>query len=95
MPVSDRYILNKIKSRTHMEGNCRVWNGSWCGYPLIAVQGKAIRLHRKLYEIVHGPIPEGMIVRHKCDNKRCLNINHLELGTHRDNRRDRAIRQHT
>lgn len=34
---------------------------------------------------VHGPIPEGMVVHHKCYNRACYNIDHLELRTQRDN----------
>lgn len=45
-------------------------------------------LHRKMYEIYNGEIPENLVVRHKCDNTLCCNPNHLELGTKKDNRRD-------
>ena len=44
--------------------------------------------HRKAYEIAHGPIPFGMVIRHKCDNKQCVRIDHLEVGTQADNARD-------
>ncbi len=45
-------------------------------------------LHRKSYEVFVGPIPDDLIVRHKCDNTICCNPEHLELGTKKDNRRD-------
>jgi len=45
-------------------------------------------LHRKSYEVYVGSIPDELIVRHKCDNTKCCNPNHLELGTKRDNRQD-------
>lgn len=50
--------------------------------------GRNYQTHRASYEIHHGPIPEGQVVRHKCDNKLCLNPEHLEAGTQRENIQD-------
>lgn len=44
--------------------------------------------HRWVWEQAHGPIPDGVWVLHHCDNPRCINIEHLWLGTARDNARD-------
>jgi hypothetical protein len=49
--------------------------------------------HRVAWQLTHGLIPEGQIVRHKCDNPLCTNPEHLELGTHQDNSDDMAKRQ--
>ncbi|HIK62019.1 MAG TPA: HNH endonuclease [Planctomycetes bacterium] len=48
--------------------------------------------HRIEWERVNGPIPEGLVVRHKCDNPPCINPDHLEIGTLADNNEDRRIR---
>ena len=48
--------------------------------------GKA---HRIVWEAVNGPIPEGMFVCHTCDVPRCVNIDHLFLGTAQDNMNDK------
>ena len=59
-----------------------------CGYPLIRHKGKLLKLSRFVYEQQHGKIPAGMVVRHTCDNRACINLDHLILGTQADNVRD-------
>lgn len=52
-----------------------------------------LRAHRVAYELVYGPIPEGMLVLHACDNPPCCNPAHLSLGTHEENRRQKIDRR--
>lgn len=62
------------------------------GYPRLRRNYKWVSIIRYLYSLKHGPIPGRMVVRHKCDNPLCINIDHLELGTRQDNIHDRVIR---
>lgn len=68
------------------------WAKSSAGYGQKRIDGKLVYMHRLAYADAHGPIPDGMLVRHKCDNPACFNVNHLELGTQRDNMQDASKR---
>lgn len=74
--------------------DCIYWTGAKFnhGYGQIRRKGKLHLAHRYLFEQAYGPIPFGMVVRHKCDDKRCVNLEHLELGSQRDNVLDRTTR---
>lgn len=78
------------------EKGCWLWRGIIevaSGYGAIHDQsGKKHVAHRASYEAWVGPIPEGNIVRHKCDVRSCMNPDHLEVGTQADNMRDMSIR---
>lgn len=69
---------------------CKEWQGSrdMAGYGRL---GNRL-VHRMVWLYDNGPIPDGMMIRHKCDNPSCFNIDHLEIGTHEDNMRDMAER---
>jgi len=62
------------------------------GYALIHSQGKRTLVHRFIYTQCFGEIPTGLMVRHKCDNRMCINPEHLLLGTHQDNMDDATER---
>ena len=72
---------------------CWNWTGAICnGYGAIQMWPLVKRAHRVMYEHIVGPIPKGKLLRHTCDNKRCVNPKHLLVGTKRDNGRDSVER---
>ena len=59
------------------------------GYAQIRVNGKIYYHHRWIYSEYHKvKLKPTELVRHKCDNRACIEITHLELGTHKDNSKD-------
>jgi len=75
--------------------NCTSHKTDKFGYPRINFKRKNMTMHRYVYTVLNGEIKKGLVVRHKCDNPQCININHLELGTILDNVMDRNIRDRT
>lgn len=77
---------------------CWEWQGDKNnkGYGRVAItrDGKRQRFfaHKIAFDDAYGPIPEGMIVRHKCDNKACARWDHLTYGTYSQNGRDAVER---
>lgn len=73
---------------------CHEWtgstNGKGYGVLLIGIDGRKRLLlaHRLQFMRYHGKIPDGLVIMHRCDNKRCLNIDHLQAGTQRENLQD-------
>jgi len=92
MPVAARF-WGKVECR----GDCWEWTGSriWSGYGMFWKDGRYQRAHRVAYELTNGEVPADLFVLHRCDNRGCVNPDHLDIGTHRDNMRDRNERGRT
>lgn len=73
-------------------GECTNFEGSkdGKGYGRVTKNGRKHMVHRQVWIKRCGPIPKGLVVMHKCDNRSCINLKHLRLGTQSDNIKDCA-----
>jgi hypothetical protein len=62
------------------------------GYGRITIDGKSFEVHRVAYNVFVGQFDLWQHIRHTCDNKLCINPEHLLAGSHLDNMRDKADR---
>lgn len=91
-------IIESIKKRiTVNQNNCWVWggphsgNGRGGGYPRMSLEGHTVAVHRVMYVCHHGYVSSRKHLDHTCKNRMCVNPEHLEVTTYKENckRRDK------
>jgi len=89
--MRERFYSKTLASDT----GCVVWTGAKDarGYGHFSVLGSARLSHRVAWEIENGPIPDGKLVLHSCDNTSCVSVEHLRLGSHLENMADASSRK--
>ncbi len=100
-------IRQRIKSKSRIsKSGCWIWTGTlmkarkvngrtFLPYGVFNHKAKTYRAHRMSWTVFKGEIPIGMLVCHKCDNPKCVNPNHLFIGSHQDNATDCAKKNRT
>lgn len=90
----DDLLRATIMNKTVVKDNgCWEWQGAKSyGYGVIMRNRERLRVHRVSYELWCDTIPDGMVLRHKCDNPGCVNPTHLEPGTQAENIQDIVVR---
>ena len=84
VPLADRIEEGSVFDP---ETGCRLWCGKPTrrGYCQIRIGSTMKLVHRLAWELVNGPIPDGLVIDHKCRDKRCCRVDHLRVVTQRQN----------
>lgn len=89
MPKKQPPFKRLYQNISYNDSGCWEWQGSLMnsGYGQIKAFGKMVGVHRLSYELYNGLIESNLEVMHTCNNKKCINPDHLTLGAHAENMR--------
>jgi hypothetical protein len=97
LPQSERLrakARRRFESYVDRDGACWTWTAGRtnAGYGRFYIrennEPRTVLAHRAAFEFAHGPLPQGKLVCHTCDNPPCVREDHLFAGTYSDNARD-------
>jgi hypothetical protein len=91
LQTPDAQEFLSAQTRRDEKTGCLIWTGKTqkrFAYGYFYRRTRIIYAHRAAYAAVHGPIPKGKVICHRCDNPSCVAIEHLVLGTQEENLAD-------
>lgn len=85
--MSRASLVARLSSKFTIDDDCWNWFGAMLpnGYGSIQRDRRQTGAHRAMFELLRGPIPDGMVIDHLCRNRRCVNPAHMEPVTSRVN----------
>jgi len=96
MSTEQEKLEARFWKKVEKTDSCWLWkgsdDGSAEGYGKFWDGGMSCRAHRVSYKWYHGDIMPGMVIRHSCDNPRCVRPDHLSQGTRKENMEDMVAR---
>lgn len=86
--LQNKKFMAVLKESSFKENGCIEYRSHCKSRPVLYDRGKSTSASRMCWEIVNGEIENNLFVLHSCDNKYCINVDHLRLGTQQDNIND-------